>query len=85
MITKQLKTDLSSISFFNLKDQLTNIFISKYSPDGIIIANNHHRPNRARNRHNRNNINPGLRRPNLPNLPQSRWGPAIPGAVPIDL
>ena len=80
-MTKQLKTDLSSISFHNLKDQLTNIFISKYSPDGIIIANNHHRPNRARNRHNRNIINPGLRQP----LPQSRWGPAIPGAVPIDL
>ena len=38
-ITKQLKTDLSSLSFHNLKDQLTNIFISKYSPDGIIIGN----------------------------------------------
>ena len=85
MLTKQLKTDLSSMSFFTLKDELTNILISKYSPNGNININNInniHRPNHARVRHNRNIINPGFRQANL--VP-SRWGPAIPGAVPIDL
>ena len=91
-ITKQMKTDLSSLSFHELKNIITISLISKYNHEDNVSLNHETirqlLNNRANNRVNNNNINgPHQRRAGLvrPIDMPSRWGPAVPGAVPVNL
>ena len=92
-ITKELKTDLSKMSRHDLKSLLVRYFLSKYGGNNvanIIINNNNNNRNRDRNRNrnqDRNNINNARAdnpRRQVRHVP-SRWGEAVPGAVPIPL
>ena len=87
-----MKTDLSSLSFHELKNIITISLISKYNHDDNVPLNyetiRQLLNNRANNRVNNNNINdPQQRRAGLvrPIDMPSRWGPAVPGAVPVNL
>ena len=95
-ITKELKTDLSKMSRHDLKSLLVRYFLSKYGGNNVanIIINNNNNNNNNRNRdrnrkrnHDRNNINNARAdnpRRQVRHVP-SRWGEAVPGAVPIPL
>ena len=87
-----MKTDLSSLSFHELKNIITISLISKYNHEDNVPLNHETirqlLNNRANNRVNNNNINgPHQRRAGLvrPIDMPSRWGPAVPGAVPVNL
>ena len=97
-ITKELKTDLSKMSRHDLKSLLVRYFLSKYGGNNVanIIINNNNNNNNNNNRnrdrnrnrhHDRNNINNARAdnpRRQVRHVP-SRWGEAVPGAVPIPL
>ena len=91
-LSRIFKTDLSTLSRPVLKSKLTEYMIDNYHNPSIDVNNymkksnnnNHHnnRNNLNRNNNNQNNIRNRVNR--VPLMP-SRWGPALPGAVPIPL